>query len=361
MTVILRAGGSQFNAADPETWRQATRLAANRDWTRLDALKAQLVGGVRKPAETGAEEATRNQTVEIAADDLTIIEGIGPKIEELLNQNEIRTFAQLAETPVEDLTAMLRAGGSQFNAADPETWPRQARLAANRDWTRLGALKAQLVGGVRRGAVEEESTRAPAVVETPDDLTLVEGIGPKIEELLNKYGIRTFEQLAASDVAELTAILRTGGNQFNTADPETWPRQAQLAVKGDWAELEALKAQLVEGVRRPAMEEEPLRTAPVSDTPDDLTIIEGIGPKLAELLDENGIHTFARLARTDVLRLRIILDSGGSKFKQADPSSWPEQAALAAAGEWGKLRDPGAASRRPVPGLIRRNRPGRMI
>jgi predicted flap endonuclease-1-like 5' DNA nuclease len=83
------------------------------------------------------------------ADDLTIIEGIGPKIMERLNENGIKTFADLADTDVERLRAILAEGGSQFRLADPASWPRQARLAADRDWVRLAALKQEMVGGVR--------------------------------------------------------------------------------------------------------------------------------------------------------------------------------------------------------------------
>jgi len=83
-------------------------------------------------------------------DDLSVIEGIGPKIADLLDGHEVRTFAVLAETSVERLRAILTEGGPGFRLADPTTWPRQARLAANRDWERLQQLKQQLAGGVRK-------------------------------------------------------------------------------------------------------------------------------------------------------------------------------------------------------------------
>ena len=73
--------------------------------------------------------------------------------------------------------------------------------------------------------------------------------------------------------------------------------------------------------------------------PDDLTKIEGIGPKIAGLLQAAGITTFARLATVDVERLRQILDQGGRRFNLADPETWPMQASLAAAGRWGVLEN----------------------
>ena len=66
--------------------------------------------------------------------------------------------------------------------------------------------------------------------------------------------------------------------------------------------------------------------------PDDLKRLEGIGPKVAGVLEAAGISTFAQLAETDVARLRAILDA--AKLRFLDPTTWPEQAALAAKGDW---------------------------
>jgi predicted flap endonuclease-1-like 5' DNA nuclease len=72
---------------------------------------------------------------------------------------------------------------------------------------------------------------------------------------------------------------------------------------------------------------------------DDLKAIEGIGPKISELLMSNGIGTWKALADSSVSRLRTILDSQGSKYKLADPSTWPKQAQMAAEGDWDKLEE----------------------
>jgi predicted flap endonuclease-1-like 5' DNA nuclease len=69
--------------------------------------------------------------------------------------------------------------------------------------------------------------------------------------------------------------------------------------------------------------------------PDDLKRIEGIGPKLSSVLQEAGVTTFAQLAEMKVGRIEQILEEADPRLlRLADPSSWPEQAALAAAGEW---------------------------
>jgi predicted flap endonuclease-1-like 5' DNA nuclease len=78
-------------------------------------------------------------------DDLKKIEGIGPKVAGLLNENGITTFAQLAETNLEQLNEMLDAAGLQI--MDPQSWPIQAKLAALGDWPALEKLQDELKGG----------------------------------------------------------------------------------------------------------------------------------------------------------------------------------------------------------------------
>lgn len=83
--------------------------------------------------------------------------------------------------------------------------------------------------------------------------------------------------------------------------------------------------------------EEVVEATPVAA--DDLKKVEGIGPKIAELLTNAGIPTFAALSETTPDRIREILAEAGSRYKMHDPTTWPEQAKLAAAGEWDKLKE----------------------
>ncbi len=82
----------------------------------------------------------------------------------------------------------------------------------------------------------------------PDDLKVIEGIGPKIERLLHDAGILTYAQLASTDVERLREIL-TEAKLINIADPTTWPEQAALAAAGKWEELKALQGTLKGGRR----------------------------------------------------------------------------------------------------------------
>lgn len=82
---------------------------------------------------------------------------------------------------------------------------------------------------------------------------------------------------------------------------------------------------------------EPVRSTAVSlAEPDDLKKVEGIGPKIEGILHDAGIATFAALAATSVAQLeKIVREDAG--IRVAFPDTWPEQAGLAAAGEWAAL------------------------
>jgi large subunit ribosomal protein L21 len=110
-----------------------------------------------KPVEAKISEATETiKPVKKAAtikaetssnDDLKKIEGIGPKIEEILNKNGILTYENLAKAEIESLKAMLSEAGPRYSIHSPETWPTQAGLAATGNWERLAELQKELNGG----------------------------------------------------------------------------------------------------------------------------------------------------------------------------------------------------------------------
>ncbi len=71
-----------------------------------------------------------------------------------------------------------------------------------------------------------------------DDLTKVEGIGPKLRDIFHESGILTFADLSLKDPEELRNILlEAGGKGYARFNPETWPAQAKLAAEGKWDEL----------------------------------------------------------------------------------------------------------------------------
>ena len=99
-------------------------------------------------------------------------------------------------------------------------------------------------------AAEAPAAKAPAAPapstdsEAKDNLTKIEGIGPKVQELLQGSGIYTFTALAGANADQIKEILAGGGSRYQMMDPTTWPQQAQLAAEGKWDELEVLQDKL---------------------------------------------------------------------------------------------------------------------
>jgi len=91
------------------------------------------------------------------------------------------------------------------------------------------------------------ANRAKVRTATKEDLKVVEGIGPKIEELLNKAGITTYQQLATTEAAAIKEILLAAGNRYKLHNPTTWAQQAELAAAGKWEVLTVWKSRLKGG------------------------------------------------------------------------------------------------------------------
>lgn len=96
-------------------------------------------------AEAGRE--SRVHSIQIQPDDLTILEGIGPKVAKILNQTGIHSFADLAGANADEVEKVLDAAGLQM--MDPDGWIEQAKLAAKGDMDGLKKLQDELKGGRR--------------------------------------------------------------------------------------------------------------------------------------------------------------------------------------------------------------------
>ncbi len=192
-----------------------------------------------------------------------------------------------------------------------------------------------------------------AVVTSPytklkkDNLQIIEGIGPKMDEVLKKHGIKTWSDLAGQTPSELRLLLdNENPKRYRIIDPTTWSDQAQLAVDGKWRELIALQKDLDTGKTNTVggtdskLEKMMQRMGLLKKwRQDDLKAIEGIGPKIAGLLKEQGITSWKALSQASVDTLKEVLHKAGPRFKLADPNTWPKQAQLADEGKWEELQE----------------------
>jgi large subunit ribosomal protein L17 len=100
-----------------------------------------------KEAAPESESAPAAKAKSKKGDDLTKIEGVGPKAAEVLHEAGITSFAKLAESKAEDIKEILEKSEGHFNAQDPTSWPEQAQLAADEKWDELKELQDKLIAG----------------------------------------------------------------------------------------------------------------------------------------------------------------------------------------------------------------------
>jgi|GEM_PF-6191476 len=132
---------------------------------------------------------------------------------------------------------------------------------------------------------------------------------------------------AEKDAADWKSKFEAADNKpAPQADTSAWESKISAAERdaADWkAKYEALASKPAPPTVAPAAAA-PVAAAPTGK-PDDLTKIEGIGPKIAGLMVDGGIRTFSDMANASVDRLKAILDAAGPRYQMHNPGSWPQQ------------------------------------
>jgi predicted flap endonuclease-1-like 5' DNA nuclease len=146
-----------------------------------------------------------------------------------------------------------------------------------------------------------------------DDLGRIFGIRYWVADYLNTNGIYTYRHLMEAGVPRLRELMTQGGVRYSTLNPDSWVKQANFAMRGDWDSLKQWQR-------------------------DDLKLVEGIGPKIEQLLNDAGIITFEQLAATPIEKIQAILTAAGPRYSIHDPKTWGRQSQMAADGKWEELK-----------------------
>ena len=170
--------------------------------------------------------------------------------------------------------------------------------------------------------------RARAQQAEKDDLTLIDGLGPFLEKKLNDAGVFSYDQIADWDKADIDRITQTIRFFEGRIEKDNWVGQARRLKSLREDNPEALK----EAVQSPAAPDTPQEK-------DNLQLIEGIGPAIAPVLHDRGIHTFSDLAQRSPDEMKAWLREADPSLAMHDPSTWPAQARLAANEQWDVLKD----------------------
>jgi len=247
---------------------------------------AAVVAGAVDESGNGHDEV-RTAFVDIGApaavevDDLTRINGIGPRYAAILASAGITTYKQLAKTDPAELRDIV--GAQPWQTPDTPAWVLEA------------------------ARFEEQ----PRLAVAGDDLIRIEGIGPRYNSLLRAAGITTFAELAAADDGVLADIIKP--KAWQKVNFDEWKQQAALAAAGDWAAFDALQAQLNQRKEN------------------DLALIQGLGDTHAAALRAAGIDSFAALAASTPEQVDDIMRKAG--VRTGNSAAWIAEARLRAKGK----------------------------
>ncbi len=141
------------------------------------------------PSSVNKFVSNEEEYTEMLGDDLTRIEGIGSKVQDILKDVGIKTFRDIATTPLYRIKEYLRNAGPQFNMLDASTWTEQALLAAEGRWDELEVRQRELIGG-REGAIEPTSVDLPKTTQNLEGASAVVAVESNLdnitEEMLEK-------------------------------------------------------------------------------------------------------------------------------------------------------------------------------
>jgi large subunit ribosomal protein L21 len=140
---IVASGAKKATKAEKEGAKPAAK--AEKTATAKEVKKA-----VKKAAPKAETKKAAPKKSTAKADDLKKIEGAGPKAAEALVNAGYETFAKVAKAKPEVLSAVLSEASSRLAHIVTDTWPKQAKLAADGKWDELKALQDKLDGGIEK-------------------------------------------------------------------------------------------------------------------------------------------------------------------------------------------------------------------
>ena len=317
--------------------------------TSSNRQQASVVTKVTKAAETTENQSSSTNYNTPRIDDLTKISGINTDVQSELKSRGIRSYIDLRDSDKQSIVETLKTPSAKLTSTkEAQTWPHQASLAAKGEWEKLKEYQgfmARTQKAAEKFKQQNENEQLPA----KDDLKKIEGIGPKIEEILNAKGIDTFNALSNTSRDTIKGYLDEAGSRFKMHEPKSWPHQAGMADRGEWDDLK-LYQEFMDGGRddipsasaSSSLEEPATATSSLHvlrADKDDLKKIEGIGPKIQELLNKAGINTFEDLKNSNRGFIKNLLDEAGPQYRMHEPETWPEQANMAFEGKWEKLKE----------------------
>jgi len=251
-------------------------------------------------------------------DDLKMISGIGPFIEERLNALDIYTFRQISNFSPQDIEAINEAIEYFSGRIERDEWVAQAlELVRNEE------LKADLFRRIseRKNRIYYDRI-GTAKKEEADDLTIISGIGGWIQEKLNALDIFTFRQISNFTKEDIATVSEAIEYFPGRIERDEWILQARELIR-----IAGKKSELLKRIRdrKGRIYYDRLGIAHKYEA-NNLTLIDGLGLWVEERLNTLGIYTFSQISKlthTDIETITEVLELIPGRIEQ---DKWVEQA-----------------------------------
>lgn len=236
-------------------------------------------------------------------DDLKMISGIGPFIEERLHVVDIFTFRQISKFTSRDIESINEAIVYFAGRIERDEWVAQAKELVH-DAEKRAALFSRI--SARKTDIRYNKIGV-AKKEEADDLTVISGIGGWIKEKLNLLDIYTFRQISNFDKEDIETV--TNAIEFfpGRIERDEWIPQAK-----DLLRIAGNKADLLDRIRKrkDRVYYDRLGFAHKHEA-NNLTLIDGLGLWVEERLNTLDIYTFSQISKlthTDIETITEVLE-----------------------------------------------------
>jgi predicted flap endonuclease-1-like 5' DNA nuclease len=226
----------------------------------LNTGEAATITALSETSTTPEELSIGNTQEPALENDLVIAPGTAPSVTLSLEMQDTTSTVSIqkpADTTsgisleTDNFVPVMEDHHPNFEVAATESTAREVFIPTVTDHFSDEAFEALTRNSLAPLSDEVIGETTPSILTAlqQDDLKIVEGIGPKIEQLLFNAGIHTYSELAAAPVSRLKEILSEAGSRYAMHDPGTWSAQSLLAANGEWENLKAYQEFLDAGKR----------------------------------------------------------------------------------------------------------------
>ena len=164
---------------------------------------------------------------------------------------------------------------------------------------------------------------AETIKEKVTENPMVKKVEKTTEELKSK-GTAKFNDLREDVLEQAKKVLNKGEELVD--DALDTKKTTKKVKKNVTKATKTVKSAAKSTTKKVAAQAEKVVAKATDIVKDDLKLITGIGPKLEKVFNENGIMTFAQLAKVSETKIKTILEQAGPIFKNANFADWKKQA-----------------------------------